>query len=450
MATKECLDGELATAISSITATSQTATSYAKNELAKAKKEMKEGRESALKEIEATRDKALTAATDKNEKALEALEVSRNEIHATATAAILGHQKTAINAIKESRARALTGIDASRNDAIVTVTNKITNTEAYQDIADARKNAIEAIEKKRLLVMEDINAATPAPRAAVNAEAAAMLAEFWPQDASQPARQAISNIPMDPADPLLDQDLDTDGDTTDATTNNNASSTTTPSRDPPASAPRNWYTDPTILPRDESRPHYSHQHHYLTPQRMAMASRNRPNSALAQQTTALEPIKAEQAVLPNMDNSITGDRTPASSTVGLDPVSATVRFDEVRSTAVQRGPTGLPQPFQTQPATVLEVESDNDNARDEANPEDGAFDYHFTDCDDADFENAREEDIQRSIRNSRARPAARWEESNNDDIAQGSRLFPDARTPDDIHRRHQRRSSSPPSQHQTL
>ena len=77
VATKECLEGKIATAIFSITATSA---SYAKNELAKAKKEMKEGRGSALKEIEATKEKALTAANEENEKALKALEAKDSSL----------------------------------------------------------------------------------------------------------------------------------------------------------------------------------------------------------------------------------------------------------------------------------------------------------------------------------------------------------------------------------
>ena len=95
-------------------------------------------------------------------------------------------------------------------DAIVTVKNKIANTRAYQEIADARKDAIDAIENAGLLIMEDINDANPAPHATVHAEAAAMITEFGPSAALQPPQEALTNASMDPTDPPLDQDYDSD------------------------------------------------------------------------------------------------------------------------------------------------------------------------------------------------------------------------------------------------
>ena len=72
LATKECLDSELeaitlkgSTIISSLTATSQTGTTNIRNELVKAKREITEGRDRALKGIDEGCEKAIAAVTNK-------------------------------------------------------------------------------------------------------------------------------------------------------------------------------------------------------------------------------------------------------------------------------------------------------------------------------------------------------------------------------------------------
>ena len=122
--------------------------------------------------------------------------------------------------------------------------------------------------------------------------------------------------------------------------------------------------------------------------------------------------------------------------VNPTPALSTVRFNGAGSTAVQQGSTGLPQPFQSQLVTVLDDALANEtNARGGVDPDYGEFEYHFNDCDDEDFENAREEDIQRSIWNLRARPQVRHEVSDEKNTTQGSCLFPDARVLEDTNLR---------------
>ena len=188
------------------------------------------------------------------------------------------------------------------------------------------------------------------------------------------------------------------GGVADSQPNNNASSPTPQSPSTPNAAIHNPYQDPVHPPRDESKPHYTYRNHFLTPGRMNNAS------------AAVDPT----------------------------PAAAAVRFGDV-DPSVQRAPSGRPQPFQRPSTTVLEdspgTSANNPTPRQGIDPEECTINYDFSNCDDSEFENIREADIQRSIHAARGGQRAHSRTRDVDNNITGSRLFPNARVPVNVNPR---------------
>ena len=188
----------------------------------------------------------------------------------------------------------------------------INNTGAYQQIADAHLNAIQDIADEAKAVVKDIRATIPPLQETVVDDIGTM------------------DITMD--SPLGEEVPSVNGAVNDANTNLNASSSTptSKSKDHPGNATRIWYTDKTIIQTcDESEPHWTHKHHYVTTQRKTR-----------------HPL-----IDANLDIPTTAvDTAPAFATVRFadEDSTITVCFVNVASTAIQLGPTGLPQPFNNQ------------------------------------------------------------------------------------------------------
>ena len=184
----------------------------------------------------------------------------------------------ALKDIEDVHKKAMNDIAEGRNQ----VANKIAKTGAYQDIADARKKALTEIANAARNVMVDIQAAAPFPGTALgipvvhisgmmgqknSSDAAHILGIVDQENSSDADNHGSGDITGNPPDsPQQHQDSNNNGGVAHSQPNENASSTTPPSNDLPGTEMRNWYADKTIYPRDETKPHCTHQHHYLTPQ----------------------------------------------------------------------------------------------------------------------------------------------------------------------------------------
>ena len=180
--------------------------------------------------------------------------------------------------------------------------------------------------------MVDIQAAAPFPGIALDLPLANVPGTLGQSNRSKAADSSDaashgSDVSPDPSPDSRDQN-NTGGVAT-SQPNNNASPSTPPSQDPPGAEIRNCYADPTILSCDKSGPHYTHQHHYLTPQQMAMSQEGPPNPS---------NVPADHSAHTPPHSNITAVIDP---TGGADPL-------------VQCGPSGRPQPFQRPLTTVLE------------------------------------------------------------------------------------------------
>ena len=147
------------------------------------------------------------------------------------------------------------------------VANKIANTGAYQEIADAQKKALTEIADAARNFMVYIQAAAPFPGTALGIPVGRISGMIDQKDNSDAVSHGSGNSGLTPPDsPRQGQDSSINGGITHSQPNENASSTTPPSNDLPGTEMRNWYADKTIYPCDETKPHCTHQHHYLTPQ----------------------------------------------------------------------------------------------------------------------------------------------------------------------------------------
>ena len=160
---------------------------------------------------------------------------------------------------------------------------------------------------------------------------------------------------------------------------------------------------------------------------MVIPQQSPPNPTNIPASTVLDPSLVDHSA-----------HTPPHSnvTAAIDPTPALAGDRFVGADAsVQHGPTRCPQPFQRPLTTVLDdvldLSDGGTTSRTGIDPDESSFDYNFTNCDDSDFKNVREGDIQRSIHMARASQRERPRVSNATNSIHGSRFFPNACVPGD-------------------